>query len=625
MADTRQTAVQLKQLFGNYRAEWLQNQIFELFTEPSYFPELETQGPCILVGGRGTGKTTVLRTLSYEGKFALSRDDVSSISTWSYFGCYYRVDTNHVRAFEGPELRDESWARVFSHYINLLLCGQVLQFLEWYYERLPACEPLSAAACQRVGVSLHLGPTNSLRQLVESLSDALLRFEAFINNLSEDRLPPLSIPGGPIKELITRVRELPQFSGKYFFFLIDEYENFSDRQQTIVNTLVKHSGDIYSFKIGVKELGWRVRGTVNPDEQLISPADYVRVDIGEKLGSQAFADFARSICNQRISKIDSNLKIENLLPNLTEDQEAEILGINGVLATKLKSYQIGLSSFEGLSPLEVYFCFFLAEARSLSIQDILSERSRDLNKWRHDYGNYKHALLFTIRRGLSGIRKYYAGWTRFLQLSGSNIRYLLALVDETLMQAAQDKEKPFGAPIPPEIQTRAAQAVGKRNVGELEGLSVHGAQLTRLVLGLGRIFEVMASQLEGHAPEVNQFAIANRKTESDPAFDPLLRSAIMHLALLRTTSTKRGRDNTDLKSFDYLLHPIFAPFFVYSHRRKRKMKLSEEQLLELVGPNATATISAVLKENGRVKDDENLPEQLVLFGQYYGIRDGIRG
>jgi hypothetical protein len=184
---------QLKELFGNYRAEWLRDRIFELFTKPAYFPELETRGPCVLIGGRGTGKTTVLRTLSYEGKFELSGRSIASVDTWPYFGFYYRVDTNHVRAFAGPELRDETWIRVFGHYVNILLCEQVLHFLKWYGELLPTAAMLPASACRRVGISLHLGEPKTLFELMNSLEESKLRFEAFINNLNENRVPTLSM------------------------------------------------------------------------------------------------------------------------------------------------------------------------------------------------------------------------------------------------------------------------------------------------------------------------------------------------------------------------------------------------------------------------------------------------
>ena len=61
----------LDELFGSYKAEWLKGKIFDFFTAPNYFTNLKDNRPCILQGGRGTGKTTVLRGLSYQGQYAI--------------------------------------------------------------------------------------------------------------------------------------------------------------------------------------------------------------------------------------------------------------------------------------------------------------------------------------------------------------------------------------------------------------------------------------------------------------------------------------------------------------------------------------------------------------------------
>src|ERR1700733_9836102 len=91
--------------FGLYRAEWLNHALFQLFAKPTYYPELETPRPCVLVGGRGTGKTTVLRCLSYDGKFELEGSDSTRVSGWPYYGFYQRINTNRVTAFRGDELQ----------------------------------------------------------------------------------------------------------------------------------------------------------------------------------------------------------------------------------------------------------------------------------------------------------------------------------------------------------------------------------------------------------------------------------------------------------------------------------------------------------------------------------------
>ena len=96
----------LSEVFGAHKAEWLGPMLFNLFAEPSYFPQMTTARPCVLIGGRGTGKTTVLRGLSYEGQYAIRKKDDSEIKDWPYYGLYYRVDTNRVSAFQGPELTE---------------------------------------------------------------------------------------------------------------------------------------------------------------------------------------------------------------------------------------------------------------------------------------------------------------------------------------------------------------------------------------------------------------------------------------------------------------------------------------------------------------------------------------
>ena len=168
----------------------------------------------------------------------------------------------------------------------------------------------------------------------------------------------------------------------------------------------------------------------------------------------------------------------------------------------------------------------------------------------------------------------------------------------------------------PETQTKAAQLTGQKNLRELEGLSLQGAKLTRFLLGLGRVFQVMSENPVGHTPEVNQFHLsaeipdsARRQTVSE-----LLKEGIMHLALVGYPASKL-QELTDVRQFDYTIHPIFAPFFGFSHRRKRKIRLTDEEFFRLVDTPREA-ISDILRGQRRIVDDD-LPEQLRLFTEFY--------
>jgi hypothetical protein len=626
-AGSRTAEEQISDLFGSFKAEWLREKLYDLFKEPKYFPELLTGRPCVLVGGRGTGKTSVLRFLSYEGQFARSGRNPSAVRDARFFGFYYRVDTNRVTAFRGPEISDDQWVRHFAHYLNLLLCDLVLRFVDWYQLNTGDAISLPAVACEELATALNLETYTDRTSLMKSLRLARVRFEAYINNVADGDHPPLSLQGAPFEPLFEALAELDSFRGKNFFFLIDEYENFLDYQQQVVNTLIKHSGALYTFKIGVKELGWRRRTTLNENEQLISPADYVRIDVAEHLSASDFATFAQEVCNERITRLvppRSAPDIRSMLPALSDEEEAERLGVRQSVdriirqaATELDAKDI--ETLRSVSPLMTYFLEFRRTSERVPFHSVFRDYLANEREWNVNLGNYKHALLFTMKRGKSGIRKYYAGWDTFVHMAAGNIRYLLELVVQGLIVHLRGGGD-LNAPVSPEDQTRAAQAVGRKNLSELEGLSVHGAQLTKLVLGLGRIFQVLAADAVGHTPEVNQFHLAGVPGDSDDEARgiELLRAAVMHLALLRSPGNKLV-DTADTREFDYLVHPVFCAFFEFSHRRKRKIQLTTRQLLGLVS-DPRDTIREVLAANNR-RLDEPLPEQALLFGSYYGAAD----
>jgi hypothetical protein len=628
------------------RAEQLRGRVFDFYREPAYFPELLDAKSCVLIGGRGTGKTTVLRGLSYQGQASLNSTPPSE---WSYFGVYIRLNTARVQAFRGSELDVRAWDKLFGHYLNILLCEGVVQFLTWFETRTENTT-IDGKACSHVGATFGLPGAEDLPSLASGLADARTRLQLFVNNVVDGERPPVSMLGAPLDELMAAVATTSALGGQPFFFLLDEYENLSPGQQRVCNTLIKHAGELYAFKVGVKELGLRSRLTLNDHEQLQAPADYAQIDITERLRRPGvFREFARRISNDRLASITAELDVapvalEDLLPGLTEDAEADLLGVaeaTAVVRAELAEAldRESLAAFDALPPLFQYMFGFWARGRASTVVEHVREFERDRDTWTTRYGNYKHALLYTLRAGRRGVRKYYTGFETFSELAGTNLRFFLQLVEEALRvhlgEAGSDAW--LTAPIAPQLQTDAATTVGQRNLVELEGLSLIGPRLTRLSVGLGRVFQVMAWRPEGHAPEVTQFRVSDlpegllgeeqdlpdpRELSLDARDDGrgLLAEAITHLALIRFPGTKLSGSYT--REDDYMLHPIFAPVFSYSHRRKRKMTLSAEQLVGLV-TSPSASVASILHQSGRIAhdDDLDLADQLNLFDRYLRIID----
>ena len=616
----------LNAVFGSLRAEYLNDDIYDLFTAPTYWPELLTVRPCVLVGGRGTGKTTVLRSLSYEGQARLNTGPI--LESWPFVGTYWRADTNVVTAFRGAGLDEAQWSNLFGHYLNLIFVARILQFCYWGQQH--GVEGLlSKEGARRTAMSLNLPEADSLGVLIDAVEDAVIGFEAFVNNASAAATPMLSMQGKPVETLVTELVKDGRLQGRTFCILIDEFENLQDYQQRIVNTLLKHSSDVLSYKIGVKTTGYRQHATLNPSEQVMEPADFALIDISPSLLSNGFGDFAEHICNARLSRLAliSSLErspgIRELLPELSESQEAQLLGVESVAAeARQQAERDGATAAEldamvVLSDLEQALIAYWAEAKSTDVATQLRDRIAKPEQWFNRQNNYQYAMLFTLRRGKRGIRKHYAGWNTFVDLADGNIRFLLFLVNASIQLHLQNHGR-LDAPIQPKHQTAAAQDVGKRIVQQLQGLAAEGAQLTRLVLSLGRVFGVMASQPHGHAPEVNQFRVrwSQDNPEANDAAQLLLSAAVMHLAVVRFPGDKAAGASAETKDYDYALHPIFAAFFDFSHRSKRRTTITATDLLSLTNDPARG-IRRVLAGNHRALDDE-LPEQLDLFRGFYG-------
>jgi hypothetical protein len=606
-------------LFGSFRAEWLRDDIYKLFSEPAYFAHLLGNKSCVLMGGRGSGKTTVLRCLSYEGQSALGRQSWNSPE---HVGIYYRVNTNIVTAFDGPELSADEWRRLFGHFLNLTVCGELAKYISWYASKNETCD-LSNASLDKVGLALGLGRTNSVSQLLQEISEAFTLLELYINNLGSSR-PTVSQLQSPITQFLNELKKVDGHAGVSFHVILDEYENLLDYQQQIVNTLIKHSGDNCYFKIGVRELGWRIHTTLNENETLISPADYELINIEDRLKDD-FNNFARTVCESRLKSnegsVGPHLGLDSLLPALSTIQEAEKLGVSKRVTQIRKDMRDSHLASSNVLSQHDFTLYVFHELNKGSIGSTISDIEDYANKKQaavEKYHNHSHALLFSLSDRGSAITKHYCGHETFARIANKNIRFYMQLVHESIVQQLS-ADKDLSQSIDCESQTLAARRVGLNYLRELEGATARGSHLSKLILGFGRFFQILAANPLGAAPECNQFFLkdsgeATPKEQQDEAAR-LLTDAVMHLALVRSPGTKLSTES-DTRAWDYSPHPIFSPYFNYSSRRKRKIGISDVDLI-LMSKSPQPTIKKLLGQNRQHLADADLPRQMSMFDEFF--------
>ena len=605
----------LSHQFGNYRAEWNGDDVFSHFTTPGYFAHLEQFRPCVLQGGRGSGKTTTLKGLSYQGQFRIHHEQIEEFDrVLKYIGLYRRIDTNHVRVFRGEAVVKDVWVKLFGHFFNLCIALDVASFLDWH--KLKKCDDdvldgcvlqhvCDMLQCKSVGVG-------SYSELKEILRGEIYRFQCYVNNVASKEVDPprLSVIGDPIQYFMSSVCSLRQFNGKHFFVLLDEYENLEAYQQAIINTLIKHSSDVFTFKIGVREQGWKEKHTVNETESLNDPADYSLLDIDHFFEEkQCFGTFAKDICQKRFKMVlgeDSRFDIEEFLTDLSNEEEAQLLGVEQTDAVRAyNALPDELRDKIGdISALYKFLIVQWAEMHGVRVEEEAQKVIDARNDWDVRYNNYKYQMLFRIKsgRGSGGIQKYYCGFETLVKLAANNIRYFMQLIYK-IFEAHLDEGNAVFSKVSPVLQTKVARNIGEKNLAQLEGECREGSQIVRLLLGLGKIFSYKAKK-DRSAAEINQIVVSG--LDSDDDMKALIDAAVLHLALIRFPGDKLNEFET--KKYGYSVHPIFAPFFIFSYRRKRKMVIPLSVLRGLsINPDLYVKL-AIQAESGRGTGQDVQPE-----------------
>jgi hypothetical protein len=610
----------LKQLFGDNRAEWSSDEFKEIFVEPAYHQKLESYRPCILVGGRGTGKTTALQSLKFDSAIERIESQGGHFGDLGYLGVLVRMNKNRVHGFHGSARTQSEWDKIFAHYFNLIVSLELTKMGTFLESKTGQTFPVDSVT--RISYDLGVDSADDLSSLGRSIKKAISTLQLFVNNPSSDIEAVISMAESPLRAFVEELKESGLIGQRIIFCCIDEYENLLDYQQGIINTYIKHSSPPLSYKIGVRKNGLRNHQTMDGQDSLRCPDDYAEIEIAE----EGFEYFAKAVAEQRLMNaseqgVEVPLNLSDFLIELTIPEEADLLGAKkiatGVLAELKKIDQKYYEFFSSKSNFVIAFLRFWQEKEGRTLQDLAINWLENAELWDTRLGNHGYASLWWISKGKGyRTRKYYCGDRVFLSLASGNIRYFLELIDMAITHEIEalkyDITKTLT--ISPQSQTYATRDVGKRRLNQLEGLADKGVQLKRLALAIGKVFfEHARSPLE-KAPETVSFLLRGKPNDTDKVSE-LLAEGVAHLAFECTPSTKATSSN-EARENEYRLHPIYCGFFEISHRRKRRVLFDSTALMNITTGNPSKAISSMLEEKTQT-DLEDLPEQLAFFSSFY--------
>lgn len=247
--------------------------------------------PMLLLGGKGSGKTHLMRYCSASVQAARhSANMARAAEADGYLGIYVHADALNTDKFARGEGVEERWNLIFAHYFELWLATALLTVLRDYLAVDKGSFDERGFAAEVVGLfdqEPEIKPED-LEQLLSAMTTMRKAIDFEVNNSRLRGTDPdvvITFSTGTlvfgIPPLIARYAE--GLRETLFVYLIDEVENFTSDQQRFLNSLIRYVRGNATIKVGARLYGIKTFETLGSGEKIRRDAEYERVVLDEIL------------------------------------------------------------------------------------------------------------------------------------------------------------------------------------------------------------------------------------------------------------------------------------------------------------------------------------------------------
>lgn len=624
----------LSTLFARNRAEELPNDLWGSFVLPTTYESfnlLSYDKATLIVGGRGTGKTSFLKYHCYQTQMSkkrtlLTEDDIKRV------GIYWKPDTYFAKLFDQNFMGD-IWKSAFSTYVGLSLVIELSRMVQTFvnsnFEKESVKnELLSICPPRELTESLNIPAETTYADLEKKCNGTQYKFENWTNNPRGE--PPVSFDGrSALGLVILDLKSKGFFQNTVFHVFVDEFENLLEEQQKIINTWMKHN----DVSRAIFSAAFKKYATVSSDtiskENFQRGHDYRVVDMIEDVYAKddnSFKVLAAEIVISKLQEQFSSLQLvdETLISdrNRLEDRKQKIYRdavmeqIRQVFPEKtLKEMALDILQDKSLlKKLKDNINKALNDKKStLKAEDFIDESfpdasiihgivlSRDkidpkiqlaeFNKYRDSQdGPYKNLIPNYIVGGIlylyiafpQRVCPIYAGFEKFCLMARNNLRHMLELCHQSFVELENSMDNSYNKEIPPQIsvdiQSKAARICSKAELEKISELGPYGQELQKIAIRLGSIFILRQKMPAQSEPEVLHFSLDTLEIEkNEPLIATLMKEAITWNVLQEFNATKeKSKDSSAMK--EYMLTPMLSPYFRLTPRKGRKIDFNVSEI-----------------------------------------------
>ena len=452
-------------------------QISELFTEPydSFtIPEskiIEDKSPIIFIGGRGTGKTMLLRQFSYNVQKIIrtEKNYLEKVKKTKYIGIYFRIDKPLLQSLSslGKMTSLENFEEaIFTHFFELTIFKEyleIIKILEKDANLLSQDEILSEL------LSIFPLPQEVNCDSIDDLLQFVIDEINYIWDFQSEKAIDIdnTVKFNPKCNLILQGRLSDEFcKTKIFDFLglknisilllIDEFESFSEKQQTVINAAMRYNKEYgIRLRIGMRPYGFKTYDTVNSEDFIKEGRDYSKIEFDnplvKKQNNKNYFELIKRVASKRLASVpmfvgtsiveilgdeeDLESEAKDIVKGNTKHIELYLKEINKLHIFNRALEIDSLKNIRDDNPLYEMECLrLLLKGESLEyVEKALNdyknkEKSVEAKKFSDDYDKkYKLAFVFVLCSIYKREKKAYYGFSDYCYLSSGIIGSFIEL------------------------------------------------------------------------------------------------------------------------------------------------------------------------------------------------------
>ena len=560
--------------------------------------------PRYILGGKGCGKTHLLRYYSYPLQKLRWGSFGNIVANDKYIGIYSVLSTLDASRFEGKNVSEGQWKALFKYYFELYIGSFVLKTLSEYIESENGVEKescfvkmISELFLKRVELE-----KNNLKALVEFVEVERKNIDFEIENVAftgSFNNVQINLKAG---ELIFNIPKIfcevyNELKDMKFVYIMDEYEKLYDWQKRYVNSLVWEKQYPSTFWIGARKYGYTDMHTES-GEELKKGSEYSPFFMDEyfQQNEKEFDTFARELIRKRLKRAD---------PEAVTDLEAKFRSgkenvVNTIMESKKGNYkhiknlitEIKLAIKKGLvvdreqdvqtivdnlkadtedNPLlqkyKIYFFYQLwADKNHSTLIDnsvLVKEEFRkykkgEETKYKNIVEKYKNDLIAQLCEENGESYFAYSGLADLIKLSWGNPRVLLLLLKKTIEKAEVFQEHPLdsGGQISLKAQYLGIKETAGWYLDNAELTGKRGSYANTAIKNLAEYFRLYRFS---DKPTDTSVCAFNYGTEnvSQNARD-LIRMMELHSFLVKVDN-ERKQKNSGKAETTYQINRILAP------------------------------------------------------------------